>query len=73
VVEDYYYYSNYTYFNFAPFIVQKAFNDFVSVPLNRSWQPIADFEIPENIMSDYIPQMTYHRTLIEQSSGDFDV
>lgn len=67
-MNDYYsYYNNTIYYDFASSTSQKTLKDFVSVPLNRPWQPISYFKIPESAMSDYIPQMTYHRTLLEQN------
>lgn len=57
----------FTNFEFASQSEQRIFRNAVSEPLKRNWQPIATNQIPDIIASGFLPQTTYHRTIIEQN------
>ena len=54
-----------TYYECAQPSWQGAFDDFVAGPLSRPWHPLEAHELPEFVAYSYVPQMTYHRTLLE--------
>ncbi|KAH7645696.1 f-box containing protein-like protein [Dermatophagoides farinae] len=56
-------------FDMANQYAQRSFRDAVSLPLKRNWQPIPTHKIPEIIATGFLPQTTYHRTILEQKNS----
>lgn len=48
---------------------QRLFKLTVSKPLKRSWEPLPMNQIPQMIYDGFLPQTTYHRTIVEQTNG----
>lgn len=61
--------ESFTNFDLANPYAQRSFRNAVSIPLKRNWQPIPTNKIPEVIVTGFLPQTTYHRTILEQKNS----
>ena len=49
----------------SDFNMKAKFKSLIAEPLGRLWSPLSSYQLPEIFDYNYIPQLTYHRTLIE--------